>query len=183
MRANEIVDLALFVAQGFTCRTDNDDPTVGQNDFRRKNVIGSRAVDWNVRAGRIVRDHAADGGARAGSDVGPKTKSVRLEKRVQLIEDDTGAGAHAAFVDIEIVDLAIVAREIDDQSFADRVSNQAGTGAARRDRNVFIGRDFNDRARVLRAGWEGDAKRLDLVNRSVSGVKLAGEIIETHVAA
>jgi len=76
-----------------------------------------------------------------------------------------------------------VAREIDDQSFADRVSNQAGTGAARRDRNVFIGRGFNDRARVLRASWEGDAKRLDLVNRSVSGVKLAGEIIETHFAA
>src|SRR5256885_524205 len=123
----------------------------------------------------------ADGGARAGGDVGSKTKSVRLEKRVQLIEDDTGAGAHAAFVDVEIVDLAIVAREIDDQSFADSVSNQAGTGAARRDRNVFIGRGFNDRARVLRAGWEGDAKRLDLVNRSVSGLKLADEILESHV--
>src|SRR6266516_4005029 len=46
VRANEIVDLALFVAQRFTRRADNDDSTVGQNDFRRKNVIGSRAVNW-----------------------------------------------------------------------------------------------------------------------------------------
>src|SRR5207237_5588219 len=107
--ANEIVDLALFIAQRCTCRTDNDDPTVGQNDFRRKNVIGSRAVNWNVRAGRIVRDHAADGGARAGSDVGSKTKSVRLKKHVQMIEDCTSDGAHTALVDVEVERVSLAA--------------------------------------------------------------------------
>src|SRR5947209_1518115 len=128
MRAHESVDLALFVAQRFVLRTNSDYPAVRQNNFGRKNVIGSRAVDRNVRTGRIVCDHAADGGARAGRDVGAETKSVRLEKRIQLIEHHTGADADAAIVDVEIVDLAIVTRKIDDQSFADRIADQAGAG-------------------------------------------------------
>ena len=77
-------------------------------------MIGSRAVNRNVRTGRIVCDHAADGGTRAGRDVWAETKSVWIEKRIQLIEHDTGADADAAIVDFEIIDLAIVAREIDD---------------------------------------------------------------------
>src|SRR5438046_6163932 len=102
-------------------------------------MIGSGAVDRNARPGRIVCDHAADGGARAGRNVGAETKSVRIEKRIQLIEHDTGADADAAILDVEIDDLAIVAREIDDQSFANRVPDQAGAGAARCDGNVILG--------------------------------------------
>src|SRR5881394_4015495 len=125
-------------------------------------MIGSRAVDWNARTGRIVCDHAADGGARAGRNVGAETKSVRIEKRVQLIEHDTGADADAAIVDVEIVDLAIVAREIDDQSFTNRISDETCSGAARSDGNIFIGSGFDDCAGFLGADWKGDAERLDL---------------------
>ena len=178
-----MVDLALFVAQGFVLRPNRDYPAVRQNNFGRKNMIGSRAVNRNVRTGRIVCDHAADGGTRAGRDVGAETKSVWIEKRIQLIEHDTGADADAAIVDVEIVDLAIVAREIDDQSFANRVPDQAGAGAARCDGNVILGGGFDNGARFLRAGWEGDTEWLDLVNRSVGGVKLAGKIVEAHIAA
>ena len=108
---------------------------------------------------------------------------MRLEKRIELVEHDAGADANAAIVDAEIVDRAIVTREIDDQSFADRVPDQAGTGPAWSDRNVFIGGGFDDRARFLAAGWKGDAKRLDLINRGVGGVKLASEVIATYVAS
>jgi hypothetical protein len=108
---------------------------------------------------------------------------VRIEKRIELIEHDTGADADAAILDVEIVDLAIVAREIDDQSFANRVPDQAGAGAARCDGNVILGGGFDNGARFLRAGWEGDTEGLDLLNRSVGGVKLAGEIVEAHIAA
>src|SRR5438552_18487956 len=146
-------------------------------------MIGSGAVDRNARPGRIVCDHAADGGARAGRDVGAETKSVRIKKRIQLIEHGTGADADAGIVDVEIVDLAIVAREIDDQSLANRVPDQAGAGAARCDGNVILGSGFDNGARFLRAGWEGDTEWLDLVNRSVGSVKLAGEIVEAHIAA
>ena len=108
---------------------------------------------------------------------------MRLEKRVELIKHDAGADAHRSIVDVEIVDLAIVAREIDDQSLANSISDQTRAGAAWRDRNVFISGGFDDRTRFLRGVGERDAKRLDLINRRVGGVKLARKIVETHIAA
>ncbi len=182
MRAHEIVDLASFVAERLVLRTNRDYPAVRQNNLGRENVIGSCAVNRNVRTGGIVRNHTADGCARAGRDVGPETKSVRIEKRIQLIEHHTRADADAAIVDVEIVDLAIVAREIDDQSFANCVPDQACAGAARCNRNVILGGGFDNGARVLRAGWKGHAEWFDLIDRRVSGVKLAGEIVEAHIA-
>ena len=161
---------------------DFDNSAVCQNNFRGKNVIGGHAVNWDPRAGRIVRDHPADGGARTRGHVGAETKSMRLEKPVQLVEHDAGADAHAAIVDVEIVDLAIVPGEIDDQSFADRISDQASPGAARRDRDVFVSGSFDDGARFLAAGGKGNAERLDLVNRRVGRVKLTRQIIEMDVA-
>jgi hypothetical protein len=103
---------------------------------------------------------------------------VRLEKRIQLIEHDAGADAHREMVEVEIVDLAIVPREIDDQSFADGVADQAGTRAARRHRNILIRGYANHGARFRRAPRKGDAGRFDLVNRCVGGVKLPRQIIE-----
>ncbi len=183
MRADEFIDSSLFIAQRLSRRTDLNSSAVGQNDFGRNDMIGSGPVNWNTCAGRIVRDHAADGRARAGRNVGTETKPVRFEKRVYLIEHNAGADTDAAIVDVEIVDLAIVAREIDDQSFADGVPDQAGAGPARSDGNVFIGRGFDDCTRFLRAGGKGYSERLNLINGSVSGVKLASEIIATYVAS
>jgi hypothetical protein len=40
----------------------------------------------------------------------------------------------------------------------------------------------DDRARFLGASRKCDSGRFDLINRRVGCVKLAGEIIETHVA-
>ena len=59
-------------------------------------------------------------------------------------------------------------------SLADRVADQTGAGAAGRDRNIFIGCSFDHRACVLSAGWKSDPERIDLIDRRVSGVKLAG---------
>jgi len=50
-----------------------------------------------------------------------------------LIEHHAGANTHRAFVYVEIVDLAIVAREIDDQSLTDGIADQTRSSAARRD--------------------------------------------------
>ena len=99
-----------------------------------------------------------------------------------MIEHNTRANAHAAFFEIEIGDPAVVPREIDNQAFADRVSNQTRTGAARRHRNAGIGCGMNDCARLLRAFRKGRADRLDLIDRSVSGIKLARQIIKARVA-
>src|SRR6202011_5542335 len=85
--------------------------------------------------------------------------------------------------DVEIVDLAIVTREIDDQSFADRISNQTGAGATWRDRNGCVGCRFDDGAGFFRAARKGCAGWFDLVNRGVGRVKLPRQIIEANVAA
>src|SRR5262249_30819178 len=108
---------------------------------------------------------------------------VRLEKAVQLIEHDARTDVNAAIVDVEIVDLSIVAREIDDQSFSDGVADETRPGPAWCDRNIFISCSFDDCARFLGAGRKRNAERLDLINRRVRRVKLAREIIEPHIAA
>ena len=71
-------------------------------------MVGRGAVDRNVRPGRIVRDHAAERGARAGRDIRSETKAVRPQERVELIEHNAGADAHRTIIDIQIEDLAVV---------------------------------------------------------------------------
>src|SRR5436189_155309 len=46
------------------------DVAVGEEDFQLQDVVDGLAVDDGVRAGRVVRDHAADRGAVGGRDVG-----------------------------------------------------------------------------------------------------------------
>ena len=103
---------------------------IRHDQFLRDDVIRRRSVNRNARAGGIVRDHAADRRARARGHIRAKTKTVRLEKRVELIEDNTRAGVNGARVQIQLGDLAIVARELDDQSIANRATGQTGASAA-----------------------------------------------------
>ena len=127
-------------------------------------MVGGCSVNRDVRAGGIVGDHSAEGGTRTGRHVRAETKSMWLEKRVELIEHDTRADAHGTFFQIEIADLPVVARKIDNQTFADGVSHQTRARAARRDGNIPIRRCANHRARLLRAAREGHADRFDLIN-------------------
>src|SRR5712692_7504031 len=146
-------------------------------------MVGRRAVNWDVRAGGIVRDHSADGGAGTRRHVWAETKSVRLEKRVQLIKHYTGADPHGAIFDVELDDLAIVPRKIDDQSFANRVAHQAGAGAARDNRNACVGRYTNNGGGLLCAFWKGRARGFNLINRRIGRVKLTGQIIKSDLAS
>ena len=145
-------------------------------------MISRRPVNWATRPGGIIRDHSAQRCARTGRDIRAKTKFVRPEKVVELIQHDPGFDAHALFFEIQISDLTVVARKFDDQSFPDRVSNQAGPRTSRSDRNACFSRCANDRARFPRATRERRADRLDLVNRSIGRVELPRQIIEAGVA-
>src|SRR5256885_14935040 len=97
-------------------------------------MVGSCSVKRCARAGRIVRDHSADGRARTRRHIRPETKAVRFQKSVKLIQYHTGAHAYPAFFQIELGNSAIMPREIDDQSVADCVTDQAGASATRRNR-------------------------------------------------
>ena len=145
-------------------------------------MIGGCPINRASRAGRIISDHSAERSARARCHVRAETKSVWLKKIVELIENNACSDAHAAFFQIEIGDLAIVPRKLDDQTFADRVSDKASACASRSDRQACIGRGPNDETRLLRIFRKRHAERLDLINRRVSGIKLPGQIIKPHVA-
>ena len=119
-------------------------------------MIGCRAVDRHARAGRIVRDHSADGRTGTRGHIGAKTKSVRFEKCVQLIQNNASAGPDGASFQIQLRNLTIVAREFDDQSIADRSAGQTGAGATRRNRNPGLGG-----SRDNRAGLPGTARKRD----------------------
>ena len=137
----------------------------------------------HARAGGIVGDHTSDCGPGTGRNIWAKTKLVRLKKGVQLIEHDTGADTDAALIEIKIVDLAIVTREIDNQSLTDRVSNKACPGAARGDGNIFVRGGFDQHTGLLNAGRECHAERLDLIDRSVGRVEVTSKVIKMGSAA
>ena len=90
------------------------DPAIGHHDFERNNVIGGRAVNWATRTGRIIGDHSTERCAGTGCDIRAETKSVRLQKIVELIQHNASADMHAAFFKIDVGDLPVVARKIDD---------------------------------------------------------------------
>src|SRR5947207_7865905 len=105
-----------------------------------------------------------------------------FEKRIELVEHHARADAYRTIVDIEIVDLAIVPREIDDQPVADRVPDQTRAGAAWCDRNIFVRGGADDRAGFVGAARKRHANWLDLINRRIGRVELARQIVESNIA-
>src|SRR5581483_3580299 len=135
-----------------------------------------------MRAAGVVGDYAADRRARTGRHVGAETESVRPEKLVELIEHHAGADAHGALLEIEFGDRLVMPAEIDDEPFADRAADEPGAGAAGNDRDAaFTGR-LDDGTDLLRVTRERNGRRFDLVMRSVGGVKLPRDIVESYFA-
>ena len=162
--------------------TDLVNGSVRQDQFLGHNMIRRRAVNRNPRPGGIIRDHAADGGARAGGDVRAETKPVRVEEPVQLIEHDPRSSANGACLEIQISDLAVVAREFDNQSVADGAARKSATGAARSDGNVCVGRGHDYGAGLPGATRKRHGGRFQLIKRCVSGVELARQVVKRYFA-
>ena len=182
MRGDEVRDDLALRAQSLVGRSDVLNGAVRHDQFLRDNVIGRRPVNRNARSRRIVRDHAADRRPRAGGNVRPKTETVRLEKRVQLIEHHAGTGADRARFEIQLGDLAVVAKELNNQSVADRAARQTGARAARSDGQIRVRRRRDDSARLLCTAWECDGCRFELIKRGIGRVELARQSIEGNVA-
>jgi hypothetical protein len=75
-----------------------------------------------------------------------------------------------------------VTREIEDESFANSIADQAGAGAARRNRKICVGCRVDDEASLLCTLRKCDPTRLNLVNRRVRRVQLTRKIIKARVA-
>ena len=93
-----------------------------------------------------------------------KTKSVRSQKIVKLIEDNARAHMYASVFEIKTGDLAVVARKVSDQSLANRIPDQARAGTPRRDAKACICRRADDEACLLRDFRQSDVHGFDLIN-------------------
>ena len=117
-------------------------------------------------AGGIVGNHAAQGRARTRRHVRAETKTLWPEEIVQLVQHDAGADADGAAFRVEIADVPVVSREINDEAVADGSAGQARARAARDDRDTRLRRRLDDGAGLVRAAgnatasgsiWYGDA--------------------------
>jgi len=106
---------------------------------------------------------------------------VRPQKRVELIQNNSGSDANGPALEIQIRDEPQVAREINDDSFAEGATNKPGPGAAGCYRDSCMRRGLDDSAGLAHRSRKGHAHWFDLVNRGIGGVKLAGKIIESDV--
>ena len=145
-------------------------------------MIRGRAVNGHARPGGVVRDHPAERGARARGHIRTKAEAVGFEERVQLIEHNSGADSHRPRFQIEIGYPAVMRRELDDQTIADRAACQPAPSAARRDGDALVRRGPNHRTGLLRAARERHRDRFDLIDGRVGRVELTRQIIESQVA-
>src|SRR5438477_7917995 len=94
-------------------------------------MVKRGAINRGSSAARIIGDHTAQRRSRAGGHVRPEAKSVRTQEFIQIIQDHAGPYPDRTPLQIKIDNLAIVAREIDDQAITDSTADQARSGAAR----------------------------------------------------
>ena len=145
-------------------------------------MIDGLAVQHRSRAARVVRDHAADGRAARGGDVGREAQAVRLQLRVQLVEHDARLDARPALGDVHLEDAVEVLRGVDDEAGADRLAGLRRAAAARRDRDAVAAGDLDRPDDVLARARDDDAERLDLIDAGVGGIERARDGIESDFA-
>ena len=135
-----------------------------------------------MRAGGIVGDHAADGGAVGRRYVRGEVQSVRPYGGVEVVENAARLDADPALARIDLEDAAEVFREVEDDAGADGLSGLRGAAAARRDRHAEL-RTRLDRRRDVRLRLRhDDAERHDLINARVGGVQRPADAIEADFA-
>ena len=135
-----------------------------------------------VGARRVVGDHAAQGGPRRGCHIRAEPQTVRVEKGVELVENDSRPNADRPRLEVEVRDSAIVARKIHHQPAAESAPREPGARPPRRDFDTAAGscgeqhRGFPGRAR------EGHRCRFDAIDGGIHRVQAPGESIRPDLA-
>ena len=144
--------------------------------------VAHNAVAQRARAAGVVAGHAADGGAARRRDVDREPELVSLELLVQLVEDDPRLHDACHGLGIDGQHVAQILGEIDDEGAADRLAALRGAAAAGQERQVLGVGDLDNGLQVRVGLRDHDAKRFDLVDRSIRAVAAAAEGVEQHLA-
>ena len=163
-------------------RTETRHRAVRQHDVELEDVIDRLAVQDRAGAARVVRDHAADGGAAGRRDVGREPQPVRPQLRVQVVEDDARLDPRRAIGQADVDDLVEVLRGVELQSRADRLARLRRAAPARGDRAGVTRRDLDGTDDVFAGARHHDAERFDLVDAGVGGIERPRHAIESNLA-
>ena len=169
-------------AQGIVAGTDGGDAAIVENDFQFGDVLGRGAVNWGMRAAGIISNHAAQGRARTGRHIRAEAQAMGPKKIVELIQHYPRPDADSSAFQIQIVNLAVIPGEIDDEAFSDGAADESGPSAARNDRDACLPCRRDNGAGLANIARKGDADRLDLIDGGICSVELTAEIVEGDLA-
>ena len=155
---------------------------IGQRDHRFLNVVDGPAPPHAARAGGVVRDHAAYGGAARGGNVGRKTQAERRQLRIQFIQHDAGFHADPPLVRIHFQHAVVVFRNVDLQAGPDRLAALRRAAAAHGDGAAVTPANLQAAQNVLAIPGNDHAHRLNLVDAGIGGIERARNRIEADLA-
>jgi hypothetical protein len=147
--------------------------SVGQHDLLFEHVIDRLPVEDRSRTGRVVRHHAADGGAARGRDVRREAQVVGTQRRVQLVQYDARLDADPALSRVHLEDAVEVLRRVDNEAAADRLPGLRRATAPHRQRTAVFRADGHRLDHIVPGFGDDHAERLDLVDAGVGGIERA----------
>ena len=128
---------------------ERDGLAAGEHAGDAQDLVLALAVDDRAGAGRVVADHAADGGLVDRRRVGAELQAVRRRGRVERRLHHAGLHARPAPAGVDLED-PVQLEAVDDDAGAYRLPGDAGGGAARHDRQAGPRGDLRHDREVVR---------------------------------
>jgi len=156
-----------------------------QHEVQRQHVVARLAIGAAALPAGIGVDHAADGGAVGGGQLGGKEQPVWLERSVELVLDHAGLHAHPALLGIDFEDAVHVPRQVHGHAMRERLTVRARAAAARCQHHIA---ELRPRQHLRRPGHILGVTRVDgrlrhaLVDGVVRGQHGATGMVRVHVA-
>ncbi len=134
-------------------------------------MIQGFAVGERMGAGRIVADHAADGGAVGGRSVGAELQPHAAHVSVELILNQPRLDAAPELFVIHLQYALHILGKVEHDGMADRLAGKRRPAAARQHRYAELVGDLDHRLHIAFMARHHHAHGLDLIDRRVGGVK------------
>ena len=124
-----------------------------------------------MRAGRVIANDPAQGGAVAAGGVRAKLQVVWGQLLVELVEHQARLDPHPPLFNIHLQHLVQVSGQIDHQSRVDGLSGQGTAAPPGQDRNLVLRGQLNRSLHIRRAARDQHTMGHDLVDAGIGAVK------------
>ena len=155
---------------------------VGQHHIQRLHIVNRLAPNDGVRSARVIPQRSAHIAPAARARVGREEHPTRRDLVIQLVEDDARLRSHPPLFLVHFQHIAHVPREVHHNRIRHRLSGKARATAARQHWQVIAMSGLQHRDHIIRALWQHDTHRLDLVDTRIRAIQHARHLIEAHFA-